>query len=151
MNADVKIDEVRDTWVTVEGNVLNARTADLILDSPERRRNGGGPFRRALVHDQSDGLTVNFQGDYPGGVTLNGVKHISAKGPEQAPDRLRIRLRTVPELVIDGGIQFTWDHGQILVNQGGSSTEQVSLQSLIAHLQTQVADLTQRIAVLEGR
>ena len=25
------------------------------------------------MHDQSDGLTVNFNGDYPGGVRLNNV------------------------------------------------------------------------------
>ena len=43
MATDIKLDDGSDsTWVTVEGNVLNAKTSDLILDSvartPERWR-----------------------------------------------------------------------------------------------------------------
>ena len=62
---DVDFDKVR-----VEGHVLDCRTADLALDSPERRGPRGGTQRRALVHDFNDGLTVNYRGDYPGGVTI---------------------------------------------------------------------------------
>ncbi|QXP53073.1 MULTISPECIES: hypothetical protein [unclassified Cellulophaga] len=36
------------------------------------RRNGSG-HRRALVHDHEDGLTINYNGDYPGGVTIKGI------------------------------------------------------------------------------
>ena len=43
-----------------------------MLDSPLRRQPGSGPRRRALVHDAQDGLTINFDGDYPGGVTVVG-------------------------------------------------------------------------------
>lgn len=70
MPGDVKLDQHNAEWVVIEGSVLKATTADLMLDSPHRRGQGGGPHRRALVHDQRDGLTVNFNGDYPGGVSI---------------------------------------------------------------------------------
>ena len=76
MSSSVKTDYPHQDWVTVQGAVLNARTSDLILDSPARRGNAGGPYRRALVHDQSDGLTINFNDDYPGGVTINDARLI---------------------------------------------------------------------------
>jgi hypothetical protein len=48
---------------------------DLCLDSSDRRKPEGlSEFRRALVHDFGDGLTINWPGDYPGGVTINGDK-----------------------------------------------------------------------------
>ncbi|MFE7889687.1 hypothetical protein [Streptomyces sp. NPDC057412] len=69
-----------DNWVTIEGAVLYSRTSDLILDSPNRRRAGiGGKLRRALVHNQDDGLTINFNGDYPGGVTVTAARLIDAR------------------------------------------------------------------------
>ncbi len=75
MASDVKLNDGSDrTWVTVEANVLNVKGSDVILDSPARRGGHGGPFRRALVHDQGDGLTINFNNDYPGGVTINGLR-----------------------------------------------------------------------------
>jgi hypothetical protein len=70
MPADVKLDSINSEVVVIEGAVLRAETADLMLDHPQRRRPGGGPYRRALVHDQRDGLTVNFNGDYPAGVRI---------------------------------------------------------------------------------
>ena len=67
--SDVVLDDDRN-WVRVEGNVLQSQTSDFMLDNPGRRGQGGGRWRRALVHDGGDGLTVNFNGDYPGGVTV---------------------------------------------------------------------------------
>ena len=58
--------------VIVEGNWLKARVLDLKMDHPSRRTNNAGE-RRALVHDFSDGLTINYASDYPGGVTINGI------------------------------------------------------------------------------
>jgi hypothetical protein len=51
---------------------------DLCLDcmDPDRRKNDSEQ-RRALVHDFDDGLTVNWAEDYPGGVTVNGLKQIN--------------------------------------------------------------------------
>ena len=51
--------------------MLKTTAADFIIDSPGRRRSAS-PNRRALVHDLQDGLTINFAGDYPGGITLTG-------------------------------------------------------------------------------
>lgn len=47
---------------------------DLCVDATDRRKDTTTPHRRALVHDFEDGLTVNWGGDYPGGVTINGTK-----------------------------------------------------------------------------
>ena len=67
MSSDIKLDAQDDGWVTIETNVLQSNSSDFILDNSARRQSAGG-FRRALVHDETDGLTVNFAGDYPSGV-----------------------------------------------------------------------------------
>jgi hypothetical protein len=72
MVTDIKLDQGDGNWVTVEGTVLKTTAADLMLDSPQRRLPGGSPHRRALVHNTQDGLTINFNGDYRGGVTVVG-------------------------------------------------------------------------------
>ena len=72
MATDVRLDDdPTESWVTVDGRVLNITGADLMLNSAERRGTNAGRFRRALVHDQNDGLTINFNGDYSGGVRVN--------------------------------------------------------------------------------
>jgi len=71
MPTDIKLDQQDGNWLIAEASVLKTTAADFILDSPGRHR-GANPNRRALVHDFQDGLTVNFAGDYPGGVTLTG-------------------------------------------------------------------------------
>jgi len=53
------------------GTHLYVRHHDLHLDHAARRSANGG-YRRALVHDFQDGLTLNWARDYPGGVTING-------------------------------------------------------------------------------
>ena len=58
--------------VHAEGSVLKVTCFDVELDNAGRRRSGG-THRRALVHDFTDGLTLNWDRDYPGGVTVNGV------------------------------------------------------------------------------
>lgn len=74
MATDIKLDQHGGNWVVVEGTALKTTAADLMLDSPARRGAGGpSPFRRALVHDFQDGLTINYGGDYPGGVTVTGT------------------------------------------------------------------------------
>jgi hypothetical protein len=72
MATDVRLDEGDGSFVVVQGRVLKVAGSDLVLDSPERRRENKSPNRRALVHDFQDGLTINFNGDYPGGVTVDG-------------------------------------------------------------------------------
>jgi hypothetical protein len=61
---------------------------DLCLDSPDRRPNPqanpnpnpDSSRRRALVHDFDDGLTMNWDDDYPNGVTLKGVRVVEGHG-----------------------------------------------------------------------
>jgi hypothetical protein len=72
MTTDIKLDQQGGNWLVLEGSVLKTTASDLILDAPGRRRGGSSPHRRALVHDFQDGLTINFGGDYPGGVTVTG-------------------------------------------------------------------------------
>lgn len=66
----------------LRGTVLLCTHHTLKLDNPTRRKLQASPAnprvplrktqRRALVHDTNDGLTVNFNADYPGGVTIRG-------------------------------------------------------------------------------
>jgi hypothetical protein len=72
MPTDIKLDQQGGDWLVFAAGVLKTTASDLILDSPGRRRGGPSPHRRALVHDAQDGLTINFAGDYPGGVTVTG-------------------------------------------------------------------------------
>lgn len=72
MATDIKLDQNGGDWLIIEGRILKATAHDFMLDSPARRRGGPSAFRRALVHDEQDGLTINFAGDYPGGVTVHG-------------------------------------------------------------------------------
>lgn len=74
MESDIKLQERG--VVQIEGNELFLRTHDIKLDSADRRSGSG--HRRALVHDQQDGLTINYNGDYPGGVTIKGIIKIDA-------------------------------------------------------------------------
>lgn len=68
MPTDIKLDEVDGNWLILESAVLKSTASDFLLEAPSRKRSRG--FRRALVHDGQDGLTINFNGDYPGGVTV---------------------------------------------------------------------------------
>src|SRR3954454_11823397 len=72
MATDVRLDQGDGSVVIVDGRVLKVIGSDLILDSPGRRSETQSANRRALVHDSGDGLTINFNGDYPGGVTIHG-------------------------------------------------------------------------------
>jgi hypothetical protein len=49
-----------------------------VPDSQDRRK-ADTPFRRALVHDFDDGLTINWDDDYPGGVTVRAVRRVIGK------------------------------------------------------------------------
>jgi hypothetical protein len=74
MSTDIKLDDGQNQdWVTVQADVLHVQASDVIVDHPSRRVDQSG-FRRALVHDQGDSLTINFNGDYPGGVAINNAR-----------------------------------------------------------------------------
>ena len=103
--------------MTVLCENLNVQGHDLLLDSPARRKTGPSGYRRALVHDQNDGLTLNFNKDYPGGVTING------------------------------DIQFTISHhNEMLIHGGHPPDETVKLGDVIKTLRQEVAALQVQIS-----
>ena len=82
MDADIFLTGAR---VFVNGDELHVRAHDLYVDNPDRRSNQKGG-RRAVVHDQHDGLTINFNHDYPGGVTIFGPVTIKGELHVETPD-----------------------------------------------------------------
>jgi len=73
---DIILDDADGTYITVDSQVVRCTGSDLLLENPARRRLNTHAIRRALVHDQNDGLTINYNNDYPGGVTINDVVKI---------------------------------------------------------------------------
>jgi hypothetical protein len=67
-DADVKFDGAK---TTVEGNWLEVKCWDIKLDGPGRRSSTTGE-RRAMVHGFNDEVVINYNKDYPGGVTIKG-------------------------------------------------------------------------------
>lgn len=63
--------------VTGTGRRMFTDGTDLILDNDSRRNGATGAARRALVHSAGDVLSVNFGGDYTGGVALAGPLAVS--------------------------------------------------------------------------
>jgi hypothetical protein len=98
--SDVSDVELVGEIVKVTGEALHCDVPDFVLDHRERRRGSRGR-RRALVHDPQDGLTFNWNSDYPGGVKLFGpvrvvsrdleLEHPSRRGTEHV-DRPRRAL-----------------------------------------------------------
>jgi len=114
---------------------LNVHGSDLTLDSPARRKPGGPRLRRALVHDESDGLTINYNADYPGGVTVAGPLALSGN----------VSL-DLAELGHTGQIPPPGQgSGQVLIHS------LVVLQEVLISLRADVADLKAKVARLEAR
>ncbi len=107
MPTDIKLDQGDGNWLLVEGNVLKTTAADFMLDSPHRRQPGGSAHRRALVHDFQDGLTINFNGDYRGGVTVIGDLSVtgdvltgSSGSVDDTIEALQSRVATLEQTVM---------------------------------------------------
>lgn len=139
MATDIKLDQNDGTFLVLEGRVLKVVGSDLILDSPDRRK-GGPSFRRALVHDQSDGLTVNFNGDYPGGVRLVSVAAISPLREKGLPGLF------LPNLVIQGGISY---QVPTLQPDGGQGVATVILTEELNKLESQINELDAKLGATE--
>jgi hypothetical protein len=174
MATDVRLDQVDGTFVVVQGRVLKVEGSDLILDSPERHR-GAGPNRRALVHDQSDGLTINFNSDYPGGVAINGSS-INLNGPSGA--RVSINQTgsigatvNADQVTLHGSIinldttsadslsaaevRLAFQHPDELDQDGNPRVEgfveTVSLGNLLTQMRDEIKSLQGRVTQLEAR
>jgi hypothetical protein len=128
--SDIVFDDTNNR-VYVQCDVIFVEGHDLILDSPARRKAGtqGGGLRRALVQDQSDGLTINFNHDYPGGVTLNGPVTITGD--------LTLLIHSQTISATTPGTTIT--------------SESVKLGDMIGTLRSQIANLEARVAKLEAK
>lgn len=76
-----------DTDVVLLDGQVKVEASDLCLDWKERRKNQS-EYRRALVHDYNDTLTLNWGGDYPNGVKIEGK--IEATGSLTVKDSLMV-------------------------------------------------------------
>jgi hypothetical protein len=137
MATDVKLDEGNGNTLLLEADVVKSTGADFVMDSAARRSTEGGT-RRALVHDQSDGLTINFNGDYPGGVTAHGNMTVHGN----------ITFESWTEILVPlggekGTVNFHKEPVPFLVT--------VNLAETLIKLQDQIVDLQNKIAALEAR
>jgi hypothetical protein len=126
MATDVRLDQVDGSFLELDARVVKAISSDFMLDQPSRRK-GGGPHRRALVHDPNDGLTVNFNGDYPGGVTLVGLNTLQVRG------------------------DITFGMPGIKATEPGTVMVPTSLTEAINKLQSQISELNAKVAALEAK
>ncbi|HXJ02008.1 MAG TPA: hypothetical protein VNH44_12355 [Micropepsaceae bacterium] len=149
MATDIVMDAENGQTLALQAQILHTTASDIVVDSPGRRSNPHG-FRRAFVHDVSDGLTINFNGDYPGGLSLYKVSVITPKdssAPRPAPGPGHLPFPRVPVLEILGGVSF-----QIgTASPSGGTIQTVDLGQVISDLNSQIVALTQRIAKLEAK
>jgi hypothetical protein len=142
MASDVTLDQ---DLVIVDGKWTKLRTWDLMLDAASRRQTAAGE-RRALVHDVGDRLTINYHGDYPNGVAIDGstaMDSLYVRGPAGFATRVVTPtvvlgdpappVEAVPGGPPPGGGEFGLDVG-----------------AAIRGLQERVAQLEQRLAQLGG-
>jgi hypothetical protein len=141
MSTDVKLDQDNGNSILLEAGVVKATAADFVLDSSVRHT-GRGTHRRALVHDFSDGLTVNFAGDYPGGVTING-------------NIINLNTLTVDNPNAAGDVQLTFFHPDELDQDGNPRipgfNETVFVGALLTTLRDEISALKSRVAELEKK
>ena len=145
MATDIVMDAENGQTLALQAQILHTTASDIVIDSPGRRTNTHG-LRRALVHDVSDGLTINFNGDYPGGLSLYKVSVITPKG-SSAPKPRHLPFPTVPVLEIHGGVSFQMG----MASPSGGTIQAVDLGQVISDLNSQILALTDRIAKLEAK
>jgi hypothetical protein len=87
--------------LTVSSKILKSEATDFMLDNPGRRKTST-PFRRALVHNSNDGLTINFAKDYPGGVQIEGdVSADSFKAKQFSTESFKAKQLSAESLQVD--------------------------------------------------
>lgn len=96
---------------TLKGNHLRCSHHDLHLDNASRRSGTAGA-RRALVHDFTDGLTINWAEDYPGGVTI--------KGDVNMPKTLTLAGENISEVLATMSAKLTALESRVADLEGGA-------------------------------
>ena len=92
-------------WILLEGAVTKSVTSDFMLDTAGRRTTNT-PYRRALVHDFTDGLTLNWDRDYPGGVTINDTRTLKgASNGDWLVVASRVTQHLGTDIMLDGGAE----------------------------------------------
>jgi len=164
---DVKLlgDQIR-----IEGRrQVIVEALDLCVDSPDRRSEHTTPDRRAIVHDHQDGLTINYDFDYPGGVTVNGLKIVNVRGKKLISlltilgntkiagnlqvDNLHVEGRVDGDLAVAGKILF---HGRsdpgvsVPIHPGqppSPPAPPLDLAQVVFQLQQDVAALKKKVGI----
>jgi hypothetical protein len=132
---DVRLDEGDGSYVVLDARVVKTTGSDFMVDAASRRK-GVKPFRRALVHDEGDSLTVNYDNDYAGGLTLIGVGDIY----------LRAREGGLGTLSVHGSITY---EAQTTNMDGHVATTTVSLDQELSALRGEIEQLKARLAALQ--
>ncbi|MGZ3667341.1 MAG: hypothetical protein ACXVDA_22975, partial [Ktedonobacterales bacterium] len=120
------------------------RTLDLMLDAPSRRITQSGQ-RRALVHDNTDRLTINYASDYPNGVYISGQTSIEALYVGQK-DRFANGVVTPSLLLGQPSAPQEFKPGEPLP---GGSEWGLDVGAAISQLGDEIAQLKARVDALE--
>jgi hypothetical protein len=151
--SDLLLDDNGGDWLTLLARVVNSASSDFMLDFGDRRK-GGGAFRRALVHDEGDALALNYAGDYPGGVRVDGP--IRLTGPLHVSGPINGVGDVVPQagtVAIRGGLSFETRGVQAQTDRFASAGGRVTVDvgQALDRLQAQVTALSNRVQELEAR
>jgi hypothetical protein len=168
MDADLRLDG---NTTTAEGDIFKTTANDVVIDAPARRSTPAGQ-RRALVHDFTDGLTLNWDSDYPGGVTIEGFR-LACHQADLVLDYAARRKSATPwrrALVhdFDDGLTINWAHdypggvtinGPVKINGSVTVNGTMTVKSPFGHLSiedtlsrytAQIKDLEDRLKKFEG-
>lgn len=157
--------------IVVECFTLKSTGADIVVDNSGRRKSTSG-LRRALVHDFNDGLTLNWDEDYPGGITLKGpvaaskltgtvltLKHWDLVLDNDSRRKSTGGTRRALVHDFNDGLTINWakDYpGGITMRGDVNCTEKLSISgtdilAAINLLKTKVATLEAKVAILESK
>lgn len=150
--------------ISLDGSAVVITGTDLRLDDAERRHGHSGGYRRALVHDFEDGLTLNWDKDYKGGVTIRGdvripdfalIDNASAKRIHAERIELKVssplpNIGTVPGAPSHTtvGSQVPLPHSTIPIPPANTINLEQQLRAafaVIAHLRTRIEQLEARV------
>lgn len=123
-----------DSDIRLEPDRISIQAWDLDLSHPGRRLNGNtNKFRRALVHDEGDRLTINYAGDYPGGVKIAGTAGLEVSGSVKSTDGLYSGY-----LECDG---TAWVMGHLMVARPENSSPAIDVTKPLEYSSPLTADV----------